>query len=351
MASLPRTSFNFDHYDPEASVRTILQHFRPDWFERLESERLKIEDVTGGYTNKLVVVYFDEDPLEKILIRIHGEDTGKNIDRKAELRTLQILWEICGKVYGVFGNGMCYEYVKGEALEQEMTADPHISMLIIEKLLKIGAIALHLPSEGIPSAHFLFDKLHTMLRQSPKTFSDPTTENTFRSLNFPNHKYFEAEVNFLQTVHESNVSPEVFCHNDLFYRNILYDEDADQIRFIDFEYAGLNYQAYDIGNHFNEWCGVDDVDYSRYPSREVQMVWLRYYLQCWHHAHGREEETVDEEEVERMYLTVNRFALVAHLFWIIWSFQQAESSSIEFDYLTYGKKRLDEYQKRKAVLF
>lgn len=30
------------------------------------------------------------------------------------------------------------------------------------------------------------------------------------------------------------------------------------VRFIDFEYADFNYQAYDIGNHFNEFAGGFD---------------------------------------------------------------------------------------------
>lgn len=28
-----------------------------------------------------------------------------------------------------------------------------------------------------------------------------------------------------------------------------------RVRFIDYEYAGYNYQAFDIGNHFNEFAG------------------------------------------------------------------------------------------------
>lgn len=30
---------------------------------------------------------------------------------------------------------------------------------------------------------------------------------------------------------------------------------ADVVHFIDFEYAGLNFQAYDLANHFNEFAG------------------------------------------------------------------------------------------------
>lgn len=30
---------------------------------------------------------------------------------------------------------------------------------------------------------------------------------------------------------------------------------TEQVRFIDYEYTGYNYQAFDIGNHFNEFAG------------------------------------------------------------------------------------------------
>lgn len=30
------------------------------------------------------------------------------------------------------------------------------------------------------------------------------------------------------------------------------------VKFIDYEYADFNYQAYDIGNHFNEFAGTDN---------------------------------------------------------------------------------------------
>lgn len=90
-------------------------------------------------------------------------------------------------------------------------------------------------------------------------------------------------------------SPIVLCHNDLLCKNIIYDgtrgswqrlrtpagglcpsptsrgggaaarspsplttpafASAEHVRFIDYEYTGYNYQAFDIGNHFNEFAG------------------------------------------------------------------------------------------------
>ena len=47
----------------------------------------------------------------------------------------------------------------------------------------------------------------------------------------------------------------VFCHNDVLLDNIIVTPDGDSVRLIDFEYGGFNYQAFDIGNHFNEFAG------------------------------------------------------------------------------------------------
>lgn len=52
-------------------------------------------------------------------------------------------------------------------------------------------------------------------------------------------------------------SPVVFAHNDLLLGNILYDPSSEsRVTFIDYEYADYNFQAYDIGNHFDEFAGT-----------------------------------------------------------------------------------------------
>lgn len=54
---------------------------------------------------------------------------------------------------------------------------------------------------------------------------------------------------------------------------------TDRMRVIDFEYAGPNHLAYDIGNHFCEFAGIENVDYNQYPDEDLQKKWLRNYLQ------------------------------------------------------------------------
>lgn len=57
-------------------------------------------------------------------------------------------------------------------------------------------------------------------------------------------------------------SPIVFSHNDLLLSNIIVQRDTAagghpiNVAFIDYEYAMFNHQAFDIANHFIEFCGM-----------------------------------------------------------------------------------------------
>lgn len=76
--------------------------------------------------------------------------------------------------------------------------------------------------------------------------------------------------------------------------------------------------------------GMDDIDYTLYPSKEYQLEWILEYLT---HYHRYDSVVVTDEYVQKVYADVNKFALVAHLFWMLWGYIQAEHSKIDFDFL------------------
>lgn len=77
----------------------------------------------------------------------------------------------------------------------------------------------------------------------------------------------------LQTGLDKIKSPLVFAHNDLLIYNswffplfqiglhhlVLLDSKSGEVHFIDYEYAGPNYQLFDIGNHFCEYAGLKKI--------------------------------------------------------------------------------------------
>lgn len=55
--------------------------------------------------------------------------------------------------------------------------------------------------------------------------------------------------------------------------------------------------------------GMAELDYGLYPSREMQMDWLKVYLQAYK-LFTKKTEEVSLRELETLYVQVNKFALV-----------------------------------------
>ncbi|CAJ0967932.1 unnamed protein product [Ranitomeya imitator] len=158
----------------------------------------------------------------------------------------------------------------------------------------------------------------------------------------PSMKVLEEELTWLQKYLPSLESPIVFCHNDLLCKNVIYNEEEGHVRFIDYEYAGFNYQAYDIANHFNEFAGVSEPDYRLFPDRKTQLDWLRHYLVACKRLRGEKEEPQDKE-VDDLCIQVNQFVLASHFFWGLWALIQHRFSDIDFNFAQYAMLRFQQY--------
>lgn len=56
--------------------------------------------------------------------------------------------------------------------------------------------------------------------------------------------------------------------------------------------------------------GMSELDYNLYPSREMQLDWLKTYLQAYK-LFTKKGEEVSQCELETLYVQVNKFALVS----------------------------------------
>lgn len=168
----------------------------------------------------------------------------------------------------------------------------------------------------------LWKKVTTFINNMPENFADSERNRRYHE-QYPQVESLRKIVEKMQKLTDAQNSPVVFCHNDLLLRNILYDDKtgaqfrrigtvvlttiigADSVGFIDYEYAAPNYLAFDIANHFCEFAGVDEVDFARYPDRQLQLDWLRAYL-----SSTNSSEDVTDEQIEQLYRQVGVFAPV-----------------------------------------
>ncbi|XP_026220551.1 ETNK_euk domain-containing protein [Anabas testudineus] len=323
---------HIDENEPCRGILDLLSILRPQW----KAEDIQLKTFTEGITNQLIGCYVGsvQEPC-CVLVRLYGKMTELYVNRDKEVEMFQLFHAHgCGpEIYCSFQNGICYEFIRGKVLDDELLRQPSIYRLIAAEMGRIHSIR---PKCGLPVEPLLWKKMSHFLTLVQSSVKSPV----------PSFETLSAEMELLKR-HLSQIdSPTVLCHNDLLTKNIIYNHKEGMVKFIDYEYADYNYQAFDIGNHFNEFAGVNDVNYSLYPSQELQRDWLTAYLESYKHSTGC-EVTVTEAEVTQLYIQVCKFSLASNFFWGLWAILQSQYSSIDFDFQRYSMARLNYYFEKK----
>ena len=336
--------------DLSREVINLVLSVKPSWVGLF----LKTTSLMAGtcISNKLLGCYHGDKISNEtgVLVRINGKGTEKIIDRDNEIKSINLLSSIkclnTAKLLAVFANGLCYEYLDGSTLDVETVRDPHIAKLIAIQMANMHFLCRAIPA---PTESGYGATIAKFLAHIPKRFEDETKQKTFET--FPNISLLLTETqSIISAIAKLNL-PIVLCHNDLLLANILYDKSADKLTFMDFEYSTHNFNCYDIGNHFAEYAGLSEIDYSRYPDKDYQMNWLRNYLERMYFLQNKDVNTITPAELHTLYVGVNLSALAAHLYWTLWSVYQASNSTTEFDFLAFGKLRVEEYFSKKDAFF
>nr|XP_020449059.1 ethanolamine kinase 1-like isoform X4 [Monopterus albus] len=340
-----------DEHEPRRGILDLLSRLRPHWKE----QNIQMKTFTEGITNQLIGCYVGsvQEP-GCVLVRLYGRMTELYVNRDREMEMFQVFHAHgCGpQIFCSFQNGICYEFVRGTVLDDKLLQQPSIYRLIAAEMGRIHSIQ---PKCGPPVEPLLWTKMfHFLTLVQGKINSSSTeqqcTESPVALREVPSFETLSAEMESLKK-HLSRIdSPVVLCHNDLLTKNIIYNHKEGMVKFIDYEYADYNYQAFDIGNHFNEFAGVNDVNYSLYPGQELQRDWLLAYLESYKHSTGR-EVAVTEAEVTQLYIQVCKFSLASNFFWGLWAILQSHYSSIDFDFQRYAMARLTFYFEKKEEYF
>ncbi|XP_059170691.1 ethanolamine kinase 1-like isoform X2 [Physella acuta] len=320
----------------------------------LQDELNSYQEVfTDGITNKLLGCYLEDDESTMVLVRVNGEGTDIIINRAEEQDAFRVLSEAdCAPpVYCVFKNGMAYGFFPGVPLDEKTVREPKIQRLIAEELVRLHSVqgSYALKFQGSPPSQYK-ERVLSWINAAPTGFDDPVKQQVFIN-EIPSKIDLIKELDEIAETLDALNMNSVFSHNDLLLKNIIFNEKEGSIRFIDYEYAFYNYEAFDIGNHFAEYAGMEEVNYDLYPSKEEQLPWLRHYLEVKASKTGSGSATVTDRDVQVLYVQTNKCACAAHFFWGVWALIQAEHSLINFNYVQYASIRLTEYFRRKKEFF
>lgn len=341
------------HCDAKRLVRLL----RSNW----KDEDISFKEFSNGYNNKLVACMRAKDARDMndvIVVRIYGPNTELIVNRDREIQCQQLFHGVgcAAALFCRFNNGFAYRYTPGRVLDLELAYDAKVIRAMTRELAKVHSVQ---PATNSSAAEEelnrlerqpqLFKAFDNFLHILPEALDNPEKNVKFRKM-IVSHEELEKEVEYLRKVLPALGSPVVLCHNDLLLNNILYDSETHKLTFIDFEFAAFNYQSFDIATHFCEYAGMDNIDYSKYPDRNHQLLWLRCYLERYSELRGGGVAEVSDAEVEKLYTQTNWFTLGSHLFWAMWALVQSKYSDIDYDYLEYSSIRLSEYYRKKKEL-
>jgi ethanolamine kinase len=344
------------------------------------AQTLNVKTITGGITNALYCItgFKPIMPYDQILIRIFGAEGM--IDRDVETSTFAHLAiaDIAPHYYGRFANGRLEGYLEQFSPLVVMDLQIKSNMEAIAKQMARLHSGFQVPNEleefHIPNQPGLWDQLHLWMKHAAAI--DPelgykSKGDSDRAKRLLNLTFVQQQLTWVEEEVIPQDSTIAFCHNDLLPANIMKHTETGEVRLIDFEYGGVNFVAFDIANHFNEFAGgpekmSGEPDYSLFPDENEQKLFITAYckecrlLSNGHDSndehsneHGNDDDNEKDvqEEVAKFSKEVLAFVLANHLYWGLWAVNQAATEGTEkFDYLAYAWHRFNRYTEVKVEL-
>lgn len=316
------------------------------WLE-VPVDMITFKRLSAAMTNTVYILshpIIRESP-QNILFRVYGDGVDQLLNRSEELEWFKRLSEagVGPRLLATFANGRLEEYIESVTLSPTMMRNEDISAGIARTMAQFHRLQIDETSSLV-----IWKRTQDWRTEAAKAYNSllikkPEKQEMLmrikKSLILEEEEYAEGKFKRFFDHLISLRNPIVPCHNDLQHGNILLTDETAKIVFIDYEYGGMNYAAFDIANHFCEWAGdfteanptPHAMDFAeKYPSSEEQERFIRKYL-------GPERQ----EELPAWMEAVDKFKELSHLCWGLWGIIQENASQNDFDYLGYSLQRLE----------
>jgi thiamine kinase-like enzyme len=325
------------------------------WARTLEDD-LQLHRVGGALTSIVLIVSPTNEACgpEPVLVRIYGPGTELSLNLEEEIRTFELAASagLGPALLGLFANGRLEQVIDAQVLYSETIRKPLVAEQIAQHLakfhIKMAEVGALDDSRGGVSS-LVWPRTNKWQNEIHNTVeSDTAHGQALRRFCAENHVSLaclaECAANLQSQVECTDL---VLGHNDLQFGNIMVEERVDEqqhatatVHFIDLEYAGFVPRAFNIANHFAEYC----YDYRAahqshiyheawFPSEQEQLSFISAY-----HGPGAgpsQLQNLREQTLEYLPHT--------HLTWSYWgllSVAQCAGTVIDFDFGGYTLRRL-----------
>mmetsp|Transcript_53578 Transcript_53578/g.120820 ORF Transcript_53578/g.120820 Transcript_53578/m.120820 type:complete len:464 (+) Transcript_53578:60-1451(+) len=346
---------SFSELSSAGAVRSVCHAKVPGW-SSLPIQEIQVDQLCEGLSNQNFKVHVNipNVTVSCVLFRAYGKDAKTLYDTDLELRTVQMLskYQVAPRIYASGDGWRIEEWHFSVPLPNRSMRNPAIFAQVAAHFGRLHKLSSR---DDFPRD---FLTMPTLSSQRLSSWGDACRRAAERT---PDMKQalaqseldieeIVAEREWLKTFLDEDAGgshgaglDKVFCHWDGQENNILQTHYG--LRFIDFEYSGMEHQAFDIAHYFVE-CMIDylhdahpfyRLQPSSFPADWEQRLFCSIYLSEYLERSVRPDDAIVAELLGR----VQRFVLVNHLLWTFWSVVRADQAPTfgGFDFVHYAQSR------------
>uniref|UniRef100_A0A0K0ED01 Choline/ethanolamine kinase n=2 Tax=Strongyloides stercoralis TaxID=6248 RepID=A0A0K0ED01_STRER len=356
-------------------VGIICSKYLTGQWTKANKSNINIQYIVGGNSNFVFKVSLSNESVTPVLLRIYGTDCEEEIFKDTLVFSILSEKKLGPKLLGYFQGGRLEEFIESRTLTTEELGYPSILKVLARKLADIHSLEVPLPKKP---------QIFEMIRSELKKIEDATASDYLieivttevSNLKHPikvNIKQLEEEVALVEKSVKQFDSNIVFCHNDIFEKNIMVksntklernkvitDDENNFLVVIDYEYCCYNYRGFDISQIFCEMC-IDYSSNSKYGyeinqelmgSEEEYLIFISEYLkEIYKIKNIIVSKEQFEKDVSQLLVESKIFIQVVNLYWGLWNIRQALISTLKtYDFMTHGIDRLALYYDKQDEL-
>jgi ethanolamine kinase len=302
---------------------------------------VRLEGGQSNFTYRLTVA---SGPVRECVVRLYGTGTALLTDRAQERRVLHLLHAHgLGGCLATFEGGHVAEFLPGRALSRREMSDLPMSGRVAAALARLHVVPVPADDIGLQAPTFVvlrrwLEAARAAVRVSESGLLDAVAARA---------QALEEAVEECSARSDNERLRWAFglralCHNDATEGNVLVDEASGTVHLIDWEYAGVNAVASDLGNHFCQLMAAPGFSPESYPPLSVRKAFVDAYL-C---ARARRNEeakgpapvtasdvVTSAGDAAALLAAADAYSLASHLQWAAWCAVQGElSQGIDYDF-------------------
>uniref|UniRef100_A0A3B0N3S7 Choline/ethanolamine kinase, putative n=1 Tax=Theileria annulata TaxID=5874 RepID=A0A3B0N3S7_THEAN len=244
-------TFKYDH--SHSNLKSLCIRHVPFW-NNVNPEFIEIKNVNTGIFNSVYILRLispdkDRYPIKSVCIKKSSTYNSLVIDDDLQYRIAKLLGDnnFGPRIIGRFGDFTIQEWVEGNTMGIDSLQNLSVLTGIASSLAKFHKKVTELvPKEWDRTPMFL-TKIATWSPHVERIIKKYNLDFDYNEL-VQNYEMFKKILNNHLNTSNSITNSILFCHNDLFFTNIL--DTLHGIYFIDFDFSGFNYVGWEIANFF-----------------------------------------------------------------------------------------------------